>query len=68
MRRGEPMGVQIGDDGFPNYLAARPPASRPLADFLEQLELENFGPAALPPNDAMQTASARLVVRSFHWP
>jgi hypothetical protein len=23
MRRGEPMGVQIGGDGFPTYLAAR---------------------------------------------
>jgi hypothetical protein len=23
MRRGEPMSVQIGDDGFPSYLAAR---------------------------------------------
>jgi len=40
MRRGEPMGVQIGDDGFPSYLAARLAGGRALADFLEQLELE----------------------------
>jgi hypothetical protein len=40
MRRGEPMGVQIGEDGFPTYLAARLAGGRALADFLEQLELE----------------------------
>jgi hypothetical protein len=34
MRRGEPMGVQIGDDGFPSYLAARLAGGRALADFL----------------------------------
>ena len=39
-RRGEPMGVQIGDDGFPSYLAAWLAGGRALADFLEQLELE----------------------------
>ena len=41
MRRGEPMGVQIGGDGFPAYLAARLAGGPALADFLEQLELEN---------------------------
>jgi hypothetical protein len=40
MRRGEPMGVQIGGDGFPTYLAARLAGGRALADFLEQLERE----------------------------
>jgi hypothetical protein len=42
MRRGEPMGVQIGDDGFPSYLAARLAGGRALADFPEQLELEKL--------------------------
>jgi hypothetical protein len=40
MRRSEPMGVQIGNDGFPTYLAARLAGGRALAYFLEQLELE----------------------------
>jgi len=40
MRRGEPMGVRIEDDGFPSYHAARLAGDRALADFLELLELE----------------------------
>jgi hypothetical protein len=40
VRRGEPMGVQIEGDGFTTYVAARLAGGRVLADFLEQLELE----------------------------
>jgi hypothetical protein len=40
MRRGKPMGVQIGGDGFPTYLAARLAGNLALVDFLEQLERE----------------------------
>jgi hypothetical protein len=40
MRRGEPMGVRIEGDGFPTYVAARLAGGRALADFLEQLDLE----------------------------
>jgi hypothetical protein len=34
------MGVQIEGDGFTTYVAARLAGGRVLADFLEQLELE----------------------------
>jgi hypothetical protein len=40
MRRGKPMGVQIGGGGFSTYDAARLAGKLALADFLEQLELE----------------------------
>jgi hypothetical protein len=42
MRRGEPMGVRIEGGGFTTYVAARPAGGGALADFLEQLELENL--------------------------
>ena len=38
------MGVRIDGGGFTAYEAARLAGSRALADFLEQVELESFGP------------------------
>jgi hypothetical protein len=42
VRRGKAMGTQIESGGFATYDAARLAGRRALADFLEQLELENF--------------------------
>jgi hypothetical protein len=41
MRRGKPMGVRIEGGGFSTYDAARLAGKLVLANFLEQLELEN---------------------------
>jgi hypothetical protein len=41
VRRGKPMGVRIEGGGFSNYGIARLAGRQALADFLEQLELEN---------------------------
>jgi hypothetical protein len=41
VRRGKSMGVRIEGGGFSNYGIARLAGRQALADFLEQLELEN---------------------------
>jgi hypothetical protein len=67
VRRGEPMGVQIEGGGFSSYHAARLAGGRALADFLEQLELEETGRVDDRPSKRQSAQGKPTIARAASW-